>query len=171
MVKNIKSIEDFKDFLTVFKVFESFPFFEKWTQEEVRYEYDMNLAHGHIFGYYENDTCVGFISMKAQNPSEHPIHYGHESKVLYLSDLAVLPQYRHRGIASQLLEYAINVAISEGYDYAYLRINEKNPMGYDIAKRQGFSKEFDLYEIVSRPHTNNSMKNADEFRIFMSKKL
>lgn len=171
MKNNIRRLENFSEFALVFKVFESFPFFEKWTEEEVRKEFDMNLANGHIFGYYEDDTCVGFISMRNQCPHEHPVHYGHEnSRVVYFSDLAVLPQYRRRGIATQLLEYALENSISENYEFAYLRINDNNPMAFDIAKKQGFCKEYDVCEVVSIPHTNVG-KNTEEFRIFMSKKL
>ena len=171
MKSGINKIENFKEYLNVFNVFGNFPFFEKWTQEEVRLEFDNNLATGHIFGYYEDDICVGFISMREQHPHEHPIHYGHESKVLYISDLAVLPNYRNRGIGTKLFEYALTIAKSEGYDFAYLRVNEKNPMGLEIFKKYGFKKEYDICEIVSRPHTRISIKNPEEFRIFMSKKL
>ena len=167
----IRNLEDFTDYLRIFKVFESFPFFEKWTEEEIREEFDLNVANGHIFGYYENGDCVAFISMRNQQPNEHPVHYGHESKVLYLSDLAVLPKYRHRGIATQLLEHALNVAVSEGYKFAYLRINDNNPMAFGIAKKQGFRKEYDYCEVVTRPHTMALLKHSEEFRIFMSKKL
>ena len=167
----IKKLESFDDFSLVFKVFESFPFFEKWTQEEIRKEFDLNLSKGHIFGYYKDNLCVGFISMREQQPNEHPVHYNHGSKVIYFSDIAVLPQYRRQGIATKLFEYAINVAISEEYQYAYLRINDNNPMAFDIAKKHGFVKEYDLYEIVSRPHSVNNKKNTEEFRIFMSRKL
>ncbi len=171
MKSGIMNLESFDDFYNVFKVFESFPFFERWTSEEVRLEFDKNLTNGKIFGYYEDNVCVGFISIRNQHPNEHPVHYGHESKVLYISDLAVLPSYRHRGIGTKLFDYAINIAKSEGYEFAYLRVNEKNPMGLGIFKKYGFTKEYDLYEIVSRSHTNHSSKNPEEFRIFMTKKL
>lgn len=167
----IKNLDDFTEYSRIFKVFESFPFFEKWTEEEIREEFDLNVANGHIFGYYEDGTCVAFISMRNQQPNEHPVHYGHESKVLYLSDLAVLPKYRQRGIATQLFEHALNVAVSEGYKFAYLRINDNNPMAFDIARKQGFRKEHDYCEIVTRPHTRDASKHPEEFRIFMSKEL
>lgn len=170
-MSNIMQLTNFSDFSKVFKVFESFPFFERWTQEEVRQEFDTNVNNGHIFGYYEDDTCVGFVSVRNQRPNEHPVHYEHAAKVLYLSDLAVLPQYRNRGIATQLLEHAINVAVSEGYDYVYLRINESNPMAYDIAKKHGFCKEYEYFELVTRPHTSDKLRKKEDFRIFMTKKL
>ena len=168
---SIKSIENFKDYSTVFKVFENFPFYEKWTEEEIKKEFDLNLANGHIFGYYENDNCLGFISMREQIPNEHPVHYKDTSKVVYLSDLAVLPKYRRQGIANHLLDYALSTAISEGYEYAYLRINSKTPMASDIAKKHGFHKEYDSYEIVSRPVVNDKLRQKENFRIFMTKKL
>lgn len=171
MKTGIKNLQDFKEFSHIFKVFESFPFFEKWTEEEVLKEFDLNSDNGHIFGYYQDGKCVGFISMRNHYPNEHPVHYGHESRVVYISDLAVLPKYRRCGIATQLLEYAVKVVTSEGYEYAYLRINENNPMAFNIAKKQGFRKEYDSCEVVSRAHTHHSCRPTEEFRIFMSKKL
>ena len=170
-MKNIRCIEDFNDYLEVFKIFEGFPFFEKWTEEEIRKEFDLNLTKGHIFGYYENDTCIGFISMREQIPNEHPVHYKDVFKVVYLSDLAVKPQYRRRGIASRLLDYAFEVAKSEGYEYAYLRINSKTPMAYDLAKKYGFRQEYDSYEIVTREETSHKLRNKENVRVFMTKKL
>ena len=171
MNSNIKNIENFEDYLKIFKVFEGFPFYEKWTEEEIKEEFDLNLTKGHIFGYYEDDNCLGFISMRNQIPNEHPVHYKDVAKVVYFSDLAVLHQYRRRGIANQLFDYALYIAKSEGYEYAYLRINDNTPMAYDIAKRHGFHKEYDSYEIVSRPVMNNKLRQKENFRIFMTKKL
>ena len=105
--------------------------------------------------------------MRNQHPNEHPVHYGHESKVVYLSDLAVLPQHRRHGIATKLLEHALTVAVSESYDYVYLRINENNPMAFDIAKKQGFKRDYNSCEEVK----SKSGKKTEEFRIFMYKKL
>jgi len=167
MKTGIQTLQDFKEFSHIFKVFESFPFFEKWTEQEIRNEYKLNTDTGYIFGYYQDGKCVGFISIRNQHPNEHPVHYGHESKVVYISDLAVLPQYRRQGIATQLFEYAVKVATSKGYEYAYLRINDNNPMAFNIAKKQGFRKEYDSCEVVSRPHTNHCGRPTEEFRIFM----
>lgn len=167
----IKDLKDFTEYSRVFKVFESFPFFEMWTEEEIRAEFDLNLANGHIFGYYEDGICVAFVSMRNQHHNEHPVHYGHESKVLYISDMAVLPNYRQRGIATKLLEHALNVAVSEGYQFAYLRINDNNPMALGIFKKHGFCKEYDYCEVVTRPHTKHASKYPEDFRVFMSKKL
>ena len=168
MKTGITKLENFNDFSTVFKVFEGFPFFENWSQEDIRQEYNTNSTNGQIFGYYENDSCVGFISMRPQRPNEHPVHYGHESRVMYISDLAVLPNYRNRGIATKLLEYAIQFAISENYQYIYTRLNDNNSMAYDIIKKKGFHKDYDFCEIVKHSHHG---RNSEEFRIFMYKKL
>lgn len=171
MTNNIRALEDFNDFQKVFSVFESFPFFEKWTTEEVRQEYDLNMKDGKIFGYYEGDKCIGFISVRSQQPNEHPVHFDHQSKVLYISDIAVLPGSRRQGIGSQLMKYALDYASKEKYTFAYLRINENNPMAYGIAENFGFRKEYDLYEIVAMPHSKKHDRHNEEFRIFMSRKI
>ena len=171
MKTNIQKLENFSDYLNVFKVFESFPFFEKWTLDEIRNEFESNVREGQIYGYYIDGKCVGFISMRNVHENEHPLHYAHASKVLYLSDLAVLPKFRHKGIGTALLQHALNIAVSQGYKYAYLRMNENNSMADNIAKHLGFSREFDSYEIVSHSSSREKKRNTEEFRIFMSKKL
>lgn len=171
-ITSIKPLENFDDFSKVFKVFESFPFFEKWTTEEIRQEFEVNQNNGHIFGYYEDGSCVGFVSMREQLPVNIPMHFGHKvTKVLYIADIAVLPKYRHHGIATTLLEYALNTAKSENFSYAYFRINENNPMAMGIVKKQGFRKEYDLFEIDTHPHIDNKLRTNEEFRVFMTKKL
>lgn len=167
-INNIKEIENFEDFSSVFKVFEKFPFFEKWTLNQIRSEFDISTKNGKVLGYYQNNICIGFISMRQHQPNEHPIHFGHEAKVIYISDIAVLPNYRRQGIASLLLHYALQIAISKNYEIAYLRINDDNPMGDNIAKRQGFRRDYEFCEIVEQPNTSCF---ESDFRIFMSKKL
>ena len=89
---------------------------------------------------------------------------------MYVSDLAVLPEYRKRGIGTQLLKYALEVATSEGYEFAYMRINDNNPMGYNLSKACGFEKDYRHCQVVSHVHTR-MLKDSEEFRIFMSKRL
>lgn len=68
------------------------------------------------------------------------------------------------------LENFNEFALSEKYEFAYLRINNNNPMAFDIAKKQGFCKEYDAYEVVPIPHTYEG-KNTEEFRIFICQYL
>ncbi len=168
--QNIRPSVSFEDFAKIFKVFESFPFFESWTDKEILEEYNSFQNGGIIFGYFTDEgKCVGILTMKPYEPGKHPVEYPSDAKVMYLSDVATLFEYRNMGIATSLFEYAIRHFQVLGYDYIYLRTNEKNSMSYDIAKKCGFVRLYDIIQEVERKRANGTI--TKDARIFMEKKL
>ena len=166
----VRNNVNFKDFSKVFKTFETFPFFEKWTEEALINEYKSFQDDGIIFGYYtENDKCVAILTMKPYTPGKHPVQYSSKDKVMYLSDVATLSEYRNHGIGTHLFHHAIRHSKVLGYDYIYLRTNEKNSMSYGIAKKCGFKQICDIVEEVERIRIDGTI--AKDSRIFMEKKL
>lgn len=166
----IRNCVGLEDFAKVFKVFESFPFFESWSDDEIREEYESFQHGGIIFGYYADDgECAGILTMKPYEPGKHPVKYPSDAKVMYLSDVATRFEYRNQGIGTHLFEHAIRHLEVLGYDYIYLRTNEENSMSYGIAKRCGFVQLFDIIEEVERRRTDGTV--AKDARIFMEKKL
>ncbi len=160
----------FDDFAKVFRVFESFPFYEKWTLEEIRAEYESFMNGGFIFGYFTHEgCCVAILTMRNYEPGEHPVDFDEGAKVVYLSDVATLFEYRNRGIGTHLFEHAIRHMKALGYDYIYLRTNEENSMSYGIAKKCGFTKMYDVIQEVERKRIDGVTKK--DVRIFMQKKL
>ena len=104
----IRNCVGLEDFAKVFKVFESFPFFESWSDDEVREEYESFQHGGIIFGYYADDgECAGILTMKPYEPGKHPVKYPSDAKVMYLSDVATRFEYRNQGIGTHLFEHAI----------------------------------------------------------------
>ena len=168
---NIKKLTNFEDFKKVFEtVFSKFPFFESWTEEEIRETYNFNLEEGIIFGYYNNNNCLGFISMRSHHRYEHPIDFGGK-KSIYISHVAVLPKYRHNNIGSELVSYALNFIKAEGYEYAYLRLNDDFPMGFGIAKRNGFIRDFEVCQEVTHSRTQKRYRRPHDLRVFLFKEF
>lgn len=166
----IRNNVGFEDFAKVFKVFESFPFFEKWSQEDLINEYESFKNGGIIFGYYTEDgTCAAILTMKPYEPGKHPVEYGGEDKVMYLSDVATLFEYRKQGIGTHLFKHAIRHCKVLGYDYIYLRTNEKNSMSYGIAKKCGFKRIYSVIQEVEKKRMDGTV--AKDARIFMQIKL
>lgn len=166
----VRNFVAFEDFAKVFKVFESFPFFEVWSEQEVREEYQSFQKGGYIFGYFTEDgECVGILTMKPYEPGKHPVEYPKDAKVIYLSDVATRFEYRKQGIGTHLFEHAIRHMEVLGYDYIYLRTNEENSMSYGIAKKCGFKQIYDIIEEVERKRTDGTV--TKDARIFMEKKL
>ena len=170
-ISNIKKLDKFEDFKKVFNtVFSEFPFFESWTEEEIRETYNLNQREGIIFGYYNGEDCLGFISMRNHHQYEHPIDFKGK-KSIYISHIAVLPKYRHNGIASALVPYALDFATNLGYEYAYLRLNDDFPMGLGIAKRNEFVRDFKVCQEVTHSRTHRRSRKPDDLRVFMFKEL
>lgn len=168
----IRNNVSFSDFAKVFKVYESYPFYESWSDEELKQEYDfVNKNNGMIFGYYLDNECVSMVIIYPMIPGEHPVKYPEDKKVMYLSDIATIREYRGHGCASKLFDYALEHTKVLGYDYIYLRTNydETISMSAGIAKKCGFKRIDGIDQIVTKMRINGTV--GDDRRMFMDKKL
>ncbi len=171
-VGEIRDNVSYEDFAKVFKVFTYAPFFEDWSSEMVLNAYNtFKVKDGYIFGYYFEDECVGILTLRPIIPGEHPVTYPSDVKVMYLSDIAVMPEYRGMGIGTQLFLHGLRHSKVLGYDFIYLRTNEKGTsMSYHIAEKCGFKQIWDLCQEVEFPRTKTDIPTTD-LRIFMDRKL
>lgn len=65
------------------------------SKEKLSEQYDNGRK---MFAYFNNDNIVGFYALE---------FYGVECE---LNNLCVMPEYRHRGIAKELLKHSFNIA-------------------------------------------------------------
>ena len=136
----IKNIKEYEDFRKVFDIFKYYPFFEAWTEEEFREEYDYLKNDGEIYGYYMNTgEIAGLISLIYGAKSDHPVRFEDPDKVMYISDVAVLEPYRGNGYAKRLADFAIDYArLFNYYNEMYLRTNLEKSMSEGIFTQRGF---------------------------------
>lgn len=80
------------------------------------------------FVYVENETIVGFISVYV---------FFDEAN---LQQIAVTSKYRNKGIASVLLQYAINYLKQQPVVKFYLEVNENNLIAIKTYEKFGFKK-------------------------------
>lgn len=168
----IRTDVSFEEFATVFKVYEGYPFYESWSENEVKEEYlSYEAKGGGVFGYYIDDKCVAILTLHPQVQGEHPVNYPKEKKVMYLSDVATLGAYRGMGIATQLFQHALRHTEVLGYDYIYLRTNydEAQSMSANIARKCGFNRIWDLCQEIEKRRTDGIVRK--DLRMFMDKKL
>ena len=169
---SIKPITNFEDFESVFKVFEGFPYSEIWTPSQIKKEFDSYKKNGYVFGYYIEDKCVGMISAVPVDSCSVTFDVPDGLSVIYVRDIAVLPEFRHRGIGSTLFKNMLEFAKKLGYSYAFFRYSDTNPMILGIAKKLGFTRDYDACEVISHPRHDDSLLRSDEdLRFFMYKKL
>ncbi len=94
---------------------ENAPRFTAFAISEDRLYWHMNEEHRPMFVAEEDGVLCGYYSLLIQENGE-----------CELNNLAVLPQYRHRGIGKQLLEHSCSVAKSLGCRTMNIGIIEEN---------------------------------------------
>lgn len=163
----IKEICNEEEFANVFKVFREYPYNEKWPDDEIKQEFTELKSNGKVYGYYIDNQCVGLISFYEMIENEHPVVFDKTKKVLYFSDVAVLPEYRNNGIASNLIKFMIFYSEIHHYDVIYMRtVQPALSMSYPIVVRMGFKIMNGAIE--NRKMERTSGKVETDARIFLN---
>lgn len=106
-------------FLTVANEFgftaENAPRFTAFATTRERLDWHLNGEHRPMYAYYDNGAIVGYYSLllKEHNDCE-------------LSNLCVLPTYRHKGIGQELLKNAFKVSKEMNCNKMSIGIVEEN---------------------------------------------
>lgn len=69
---------------------------------------------------------------------------GHDGRRGYIYHTSVLPEYRHQGIARELVESAIRALDKEGIYKVALVVFDRNEIGNQFWEKIGFTKRDDL---------------------------
>ena len=108
-----------KAFLTVADEFgfteENAPRFTAFATDEERLLWQMDGEHRLMYVYEDAGVLYGYYSLLIQ-----------DNKECELNNLAVLPEYRHKGIGKQLLEHAYSTARENGCKLMNIGIVEEN---------------------------------------------
>lgn len=162
----IKKLENLEDFQKVYKVFSGEPYNEMYTEEELEEIFREYEEKGYIYGAFNDDNkCMGLIAITRGQKNEHPVDYPGE-KVMYLSDIAVLDEYRRTGLGSQLIIYGLMESYAMGYSKMYMRTLEKGKsMSYGIANKVGFTQIPGVYQMVDRTRLDGNVEQ--EKNIFL----
>lgn len=137
MKEEIKELTSFEDFKKVYGVFSGPPYNEKYTEEELKEIFMEYQEKGYIYGAYRDGKCIGLIALERGIKADQPVSFQDEN-VMYLADVAVLDEYRRRGVGNQLMWYGVMKAKALGYGRMYMRTLENGSMSYGIALRVGF---------------------------------
>lgn len=172
---SIKELKNFEQFSLVYKSYSSFPYYEEWKDEDIRKEYEFCLKNGYVFGCFYNEKCVGIITLIPEVFCNNKFGFKNPEKVLYISNLIVLFDYRYHSFGSTLADFAVKFAKEKGFKTIYFRFRESHEFGKRIAQRLGFSVNYDFCEKITRPRTkvyNAGGQYGDtDIRLFMFKQL
>lgn len=139
MREQIQKLQKLEDFKRVYRVFSGPPYNEKYTEEELEEIFIQYQQTGYLYGAYTQDGCVGLIALERGRQEGQPVSFEGE-KVMYLADVAVLGEYRRKGVGNQLMLYGVMQSKQLGYDRLYMRTLETGSMSYGIARRIGFQQ-------------------------------
>lgn len=157
MREQIQELQKTEDFKKVYRVFSGPPYNEKYTEEELEEIFMQYQQAGYVYGAYTQDGCVGLIALERGAKPEHPVNFDGE-KVMYLADVAVLEEYRRKGVGNQLMLYGVMQSKQLGYDRLYMRTLERGSMSYGIAQRIGFQQVLGALQGVERERINGSVE-------------
>ena len=153
MEGKIKNLDDLNDFKKVYRVFSGPPYNEKYTEEELENIFEEYNEKGYMYGAYVDEECVGLIALERGVKSNQPVKFQDEN-VMYLADVAVLDNYRRKGLGNQLMLYAVMQSKLLGYKRLYMRTLENGSMSYGIALRIGFKQIPNVFQSIERERTN-----------------
>ena len=96
-----------------------------------------------IYQYLKRNPTTCFVA-EEDGKIVGVILSGHDGRRGYIYHTAVLPHYRHQGIAKQLVDYAMDALDREGIKKAALVVFEKNQTGNGFWEHMGFTVRDDL---------------------------
>lgn len=153
MKGQIKELTNLEDFKKVYKVFSGPPYNEKYTEEELEEIFREYQENGYIYGAYNNEECIGIIALEKGAKANQPVNFQNQ-KVMYLADVAVLNDYRRKGLGNQLMLYGVMQSKVLGYEKLYMRTLERGSMSYGIALRIGFKQIPNVFQDIEKERVN-----------------
>ena len=116
---------------------ENAPRYVAFATDEGRLTWQMDREHRLMFLDEEDGVICGYYSLLIKDSGE-----------CELGNLSVLPEYRHRGIGTNLLKHAMDTARKQGLSILYLSIVEENTVLRKWYERNGAvhlgTKKFDF---------------------------
>ena len=120
-----------ESFITVANEFnittDNAPGFTAFSINEEKLKYQLNVEHRLMFGFFENNTIVGYFSLLIQENGE-----------CELSNLCVLPSHRHKKIGEKLLEHVFKVSKVNNCKIINIGIVEENTILKNWYQKFGF---------------------------------
>lgn len=153
----IKELTNLEDFKKVYKVFSGPPYNEKYTEEELEEIFREYQEKGYMYGAYNNEECVGMIALERGVKQDQPVNFQDEN-VMYLADVAVLNNYRRKGLGNQLMLYGVMQSKVLGYEKLYMRTLERGSMSYGIALKIGFKQIPNLLQSVEKERVSGQIE-------------
>ena len=97
------------------------------------------------------------IALERGAKTDQPVKFKEEN-IMYLADVAVLNDYRRKGLGNQLMLYGVMQSKVLGYEKLYMRTLERGSMSYSIALKLGFKQIPNLLQSVQKERVNGQVE-------------
>ena len=112
--------------------------FTAFATTEDRLKWHLHGEHRRMYAFYDNNVIVGYYSLLLQDNNECEI-----------SNLCVIPAYRHKGIGTELLKHAFKIANELNCNKINIGIVEENQVLRKWYESFGFAhtgtQKFDFF--------------------------
>ena len=178
VIVNKDNYEKYKtNYIKIYKdIFSKAPYFEIFTDEEVKEVYRLSLLDSTIsLLAIKDNQIIGFalgIQLSIHNDEKFKnlvSEYFNLDKVLYNAELGVLPEYRGLGIGSELVDKRVLFAKEMGYETICMRTKKEGSMSISLYQKLGF-KILEGVEEISTTEKNILLNELD-VRIILYKNL
>ena len=126
-MENIRIIPMTKEHIPKIAELEKICFSQPWTENNLEEELDNHIAH-FFTAVNDKDEIVGYMGSCVVCES------------CYISDIAVFPDYRRKGIGRALLETTFRMAHNEGAESVSLEVRPSNTAAIALYSSMGFEE-------------------------------
>lgn len=157
MTGQVRELTELEDVNKVCRVLSGPASSAKYTEEELEEIFREYQEKGYMYGAYNKEECVGMIALERGVKEDQPVNFLDEN-VMYLADVAVLNNYRRKGLGNQLMLYGVMQSKALGYGKLYMRTLERGSMSYGIALKIGFKQIPNLFQGVEKERVNGQIE-------------
>jgi ribosomal protein S18 acetylase RimI-like enzyme len=106
-----------------------------------------DLNNGAIFVIKDKGVCKGMVTLKEHEPEDYKeLSFDNKKhKPLYLQNMAVHPRWQGMGIATQLVKFAQDYAMQNGYDCIRLDVFKPSERARQLYEKQSFREITTFY--------------------------
>lgn len=111
-----------------------------------------DIANNRLYILSNENNIVGAFALCDSNDGQNHVTWEKDNaKAVYLDRLGVNPNFKHQGIATQLLNDASKIAIQNGAEYLRLFVINTNTPAMNLYEKNGFKKADGTYvEVIDK---------------------
>ena len=106
---------------------------------------EADIAQGHLYGLYINESCIGLITLNAVQETEYEAVNWLGSNPLIIHRLAVLPSFHNKGLGKVLMKFAEKHAAKYKHNSLRLDSFSGNIAALTFYEKLGFRKTGEVY--------------------------